>query len=290
MTIAFDAMLELARRMGGVYEGDLYKVTGTSSTTTLVSTTLTQVDDYWNGGTLFITYDAGGAGAAPQNESREITDFTASTDTVTTTTAFTVAPATGDKFGITKNDYPRHVLMRALNSALRWWGDIAYYDDTTLDTAASTLEYSLPAAAVKDLRNVMIANSTSSPYDFHPFPYWYVNRGSGKLVFRVQPAYTYNIRLIYMAPHAAVDSDDDAISTHVYIEALYAYAMAELYMWKVQTTGHDDRKWIDLYNQYLQLAEKYKRENPVPSPSKDPTYIYEPAAPADFNPYRISSS
>jgi hypothetical protein len=286
MTLAFDAMLELARRMGATYEGDLYKSTSEGTTTTLISTTLTQVDDYWNGGTLFVK------SGTLANISREITDFTASSDTVTVTTAFhaTTKMPTASQFAITKNDYPRHVLMRALNSALRWWGDIAYYDDTTLDTAASTLEYSLPAAAVRDLRNVMIANSTSSPYDFHPFPYWYVNRGSGKLVFRVQPAYTYNIRLIYMAPHAAVDSDDDAISTHIHIEALYAYAMAELYMWKVQTTGHDDRKWIDLYNQYLQLAEKYKRENPVPSPSKDPTYMYEPAAPADFNPYRISSS
>ena len=60
--------------------------TGTAdsgSTTTLVDSALTQVDDYWNGGVLAIT------GGTNSGEVRLISDFDAATDTVTVSVAFT---------------------------------------------------------------------------------------------------------------------------------------------------------------------------------------------------------
>ena len=271
MTTAFDAMLELARRLGATFEGDLYRATSEGTDTSLISTTLDQADGYWNGGILFIK------SGVFAGMSREVTGFTGTTHKVEVAREFD--PSTrvpnGSEFAITKGDYPHHAFVRALNAALRWWGDILYYDDTALDTAPSTLEYSLPPAAVNDLRNVMIATSGSWPYNFQPFPYWYVNKGSGKLVFRVQPRQPYDVGLIYVAPHGAIGQDADQIDAQVHLEALYQYAMAELYLWKVQSTGHDDRKFIDFYNQALQLAEKYKHENRRPLPGKDPSYAYD---------------
>lgn len=267
-------MLDLARRLGVVFEGDRYVASG-GSTTTLVSSVLTQSDDYWNGGTLFITYDAGGQGAAPQNQSREITDFTASNDTVTVSTAFTASVANGDKFAITKDEYPRHVMLRAINSALQWWGDIVLTDDSSITTAADTLEYSLPSAAVDDLRKVAVATRSSSPYDYEPFPYWSVDKGTGKLVFRVMPPSDRKVRLVYLAPHSGVTDDASQISSQVSLPALLHYALAECYWWRIQTVGRDDRKWVDFYNQCLQLADKYKREFPRSTPGKDPSYHFE---------------
>lgn len=272
MTIAFDAMLHLAETLNTVEQSETHLVTGTSTTTTLVSTKLTETDDYWNGGTLFITYDAAGSGAAPQNESREITDFVQSTYTVTVSPAFTAAPAIGDKFAIADNEYPRRVLLRALNSALRWYGDIITQDDTSLDTAANTLEYTLPSAAVNDLRQVYIATAKEEPYQYKPFPFWQVDIGSGKLKFRIQPEYTYNIRLVYHAPHTPLNSDDDTISPQVDLQSLYFYALAEIYQWKLQSTGRDDKRWADWYNQNMQLAEATRRRNPPARAYKDPSY------------------
>ena len=287
MTMAFDIMLQLARRLGIAREGDSYVASG-GSTTTLVCSTLTENDDYWNGGTLFITYDAGGAGAPPQNQSREITDFVASTDTVTVGTAFTASVGAGDKFVITKNDYPRYILLQAINAALQWWGDIAHTDDTSLDTAANTLEYSLPAAAVDDLRQVYIAMRANAPLDFAPFPYWRVDKGNGKLVFRVQPDSGRDIRLVYVAPHSSIASDSDMISPQVSLPALYEYALSYAYFWRIQTVGRDDRKWVDFYNQCLSLANNYKREFPRTLPARDPSYIYSASTRTQFNPHRIA--
>jgi len=267
MTSVFSVMLELARRLGATYEGDLYKSTSEGTTTTLISTTLIQTDK-WIGGTLFIK-------SGPlAGISREIVNFTPGNGTVTVATGFhasTNMPA-GSEFAIAKSDYPRHAFLRAINAALRWWGDIVYSQDITPEGQEPPLEHNLPAQAVHGLRQVLVATGPSTPRNYQPFPYWHVNKGSGKLVFRLSPGSSYHLRLLFAAPHAAVGSDEDSIDPQVHLESLYQYALAELYLWKMQSTGHDDRKFVDFYNQALQLADRYRRDNRRPLPGKDPTY------------------
>ena len=273
MTIAFDAILEIYRRLGATNEGATYKASS-GSTTTVVCAALTDSDDHWNEGTLLVLTDAGGASAVPENESRAISDFVASTDTVTVGTAFSAALAADDLFAITTDEYPRWAVLRAINAALQWYGDIPAHDDSTLDTAASTLEYSLPAAAVHDLRQVFIAAGTSTPYTYTRFPYYHVDHGNSKLVFHQQPPYVRNIRLVYMAPHDTIDSDDDTINPALHLPALYEYAVAQCYRWKTQRAGYDDKSLIDQHNHSLQLAETEKKKNPIRVVPKDVTYAY----------------
>lgn len=270
MATAFSAMYEMAWRLGALNHGAAYKSTSTGTTATLISTILTQADDAWNGGTLFIS-----TGTAA-NQSREITDFVASTDTVTVSPVFSAAIASGVEFGITKNEYPRSALLVALNNALRWWGDVPFTDESTITTAGSTLEYALPSAGVADLRQVYIATNTSSPYDYQPTRYWHVDKYNGKLVFHVQPSYARKVRLIYGAPHTTLDSDDDTIDTNISMPALIEYALAQVYQWKLQAVGGDDKKWYDFYNQSHQLAEKYKKEAPLRMPARFTTLNYIP--------------
>jgi hypothetical protein len=70
--------------------------TSAGSTTTLISTTLTEADDYWNGGYVCITDRTNAA----YGEVRAISDFTAATDTVTVDAAFSTAPGSGCTFRI----------------------------------------------------------------------------------------------------------------------------------------------------------------------------------------------
>jgi len=276
MTIAFDAILEIYRRLGATNEGATYKgdSDGVFSTTQFDCVALTESDDYWNEGTLLVLTDAGGESAAPENESRAISDFEADDDRVTVGTAFSAALAAGDLVAITTDEYPRWVILRAINAALQWYGDIPTEDDTTLDTAGSTLEYSLPAAAVNDLRQVFIAARTSTPYSYQRFPYYHVDLGNGKLVFHVQPPYIRNIRLVYMAPHATIDADDDVINAALHLPALYEHAAAQCYRWKTQKGGYDNKNLIDQYNQSLQMAADEKKKHPIHSISKDVTLWY----------------
>lgn len=69
-------------------------VTGTSTTTTLVDSGLTQVDNHWNGRiVVFLT-------GTLKWQIGIITSFTAASDTLNFTTAFTSAPTVGDLYGV----------------------------------------------------------------------------------------------------------------------------------------------------------------------------------------------
>ena len=61
----FDLTYEAASEMGILQEG---VCTGGSTETIVDSNYLTQADDYWNAGSVWITYDAAATGLAPQGE------------------------------------------------------------------------------------------------------------------------------------------------------------------------------------------------------------------------------
>ena len=68
--------------------------TSAGTTTTLVSTALTEIEDFWKGG--YVTIVAGPG----YGETRFISGFTASSDTVTVSSAFPIASSTATKFRI----------------------------------------------------------------------------------------------------------------------------------------------------------------------------------------------
>lgn len=84
------------------------------STTTIVDTTRLKSsqysDDSWTGGYARISYDAGGAAAAPEGELSPITTYAASTGTVTFNPAMTAAPASGDIYQLFRQPHPQDVL------------------------------------------------------------------------------------------------------------------------------------------------------------------------------------
>ena len=74
------ATYRLARELGIVVEG---VATGGSATTLIDTNDLTQADDYWNSASLWILRDAAEGGAAPEGQFAIVSDFTASSDTLT---------------------------------------------------------------------------------------------------------------------------------------------------------------------------------------------------------------
>ena len=91
--------------------------TGTAtggSTSTIVDTTRLKstqyADDEHIGKWARITYDAGGAGAAPEGEISPITDYVASTGTLTVNPVFTASPVSTDVYQVWSNPHPQDVL------------------------------------------------------------------------------------------------------------------------------------------------------------------------------------
>lgn len=127
---------------------------GTGSTTALVDTSRTESDDEWINSWIRIDTDAGGVGAAPEGQERRITDFVASSDTITVFPAFTAATDTGDAYSI-RQIFSYDEYKKAINHAIRmaheWWPDVT----ETIYVATSTvgghivicseqLDYALP--------------------------------------------------------------------------------------------------------------------------------------------------
>lgn len=92
------------------------------SATTLIDTNELLSTQYnsnqWVGGWLQIVRDAGGAGAAPEGESRPITTYAPATGTITVNPGFSVAPAAGDSYIVW--NYPNaNKILELVNDCLR---------------------------------------------------------------------------------------------------------------------------------------------------------------------------
>ena len=161
-------LYKTAVELGIVTEG---KATG-GSTTTIIDTSATALkefgakdDDYWNGGIGGVRYDAGGLGAAPEWEYAEISDYVKSTQTITLQDALTVAVASGDRYWLAKRTFGSlYNLIQKINDVAENYL-VPTTDITTITTASSQREYTLPAAASFDLRQVWLQRETSDSDD-----------------------------------------------------------------------------------------------------------------------------
>ena len=229
---------QLYRRLGG----KVTLATG-GTTTTIIDTKLADElgegneDDIYNGGTAIVIEDAGGANAAPEGEFSRITDYTASTQTVTVSPALTAAPAAGDRVLIVPPDFPLYDMIEVVNDALKNIGDIPKVD-TSLTTADNQTEYTLPIALKgMELLNVEIQGTTTDADNnrYSPIPFWrIVTSLPGSTATLVLPQYGsgYTIRLTYSGRHPRIDAYDDYVSEFLHPELVHAAVYAHAIQWR----------------------------------------------------------
>ena len=138
----FDLTYMVARELNIIKEGT---ATGGSTTTLIDTINLTNEDDYWNLGTVWVIYDSAGAGAAPEGEYGRISDFVKSTSVVTIPT-ITAAIAAGDRYAIADNEFTLDDIIGAISQSLREI-KVVEWDETTNEIAAAKTEYALPLVA-----------------------------------------------------------------------------------------------------------------------------------------------
>jgi hypothetical protein len=261
---AFDLMLAMAQRAQQYAKGT---ATG-GTTTTIIDTNLLGEYAFLNDndlapGTAFIVTTTDGN--APQSESRLIKTYDESANTANTI-AFSVAVGAGDTYVVCP--IRRDLFFMALNSALEDLGPLPYTDDTSLDTAANTLRYTLPTNARRDLRQVWVANHASSPYDWEENREWYVvpEDTTLNLVFRRQPRYARDIRLVYTSEHPYVDDDADEIHDLAPREYLIWRGVFHIFNQQMQSPGVERSLNTGLMNQAAEYAANALEKYPVPQP------------------------
>lgn len=202
------------------------------STSTIVDTDIADdvEDDAFKNQWAFISYDAGGAGAAPEGEFARCTGYTASSKTLSFATgSFTVAPAAGDKVTLVRDSiYSILDVMRRCNEALRDLGKLPLVD-SSLVAAAATTSYTLPLA-IKGSQIVRVdyldsATSVYIPVQFYVRP---ATTGATETLVIPQLDAGATIYITYIGDqHPWMNEFDDPVSEYI----PQALAVAKCALW-----------------------------------------------------------
>jgi hypothetical protein len=272
MTTLFDVLLQTARALEALQEGVTSAASG--GNTTLVDSQLVvrgfTDDDFFNGGTLLYQ-----PATAVNRGARLVADYTGATGTLTLAAALADTPAQGARYGVMTRRYPRELLSGKVNEALAELGDVGTLD-ISQTTLANQLQYNVPVAAKRDLRQVWLARSTTPTQTggwerqlrvrVEPGPATSV----GVLSFPEQPRVGYTIKLVYNAPHAAVAADADAISDYVSPDWLGLAAAEKLARWRLEGPGADERDLTALLNNLTLRLAQGRRRHPVATAPRFP--------------------
>ncbi len=257
---------ELAVELGIVSEGT---ASGGGTTTIADTTFLLQADDFWKGGTAWITYTSDSA--LPMGQYSVVTDFDNGNNRATINTITAVAST--DRYAIATATYPLHALIQSINRALRNI-NIEVTDTTTIDTAAAQTEYTLPDVASMDLREVWVETSTANSDDnrWVEIRNWIIQKTAtsteDELILPFQPIISRDIKLVYMAPHGKLNLYSDELDDSVHMERVIFRAAWYIMNRKVQQT-HSTEGWlIDNREYYKSLAENADTRYPILGPRK----------------------
>lgn len=255
MTTLFDLSFELIRLLGQVTEGT---ATGGSTTTIADSVERTEASDFWNLGSAWILYDAGGAGAAPQGERSVITDFAQTGGVITLRSTLTQAVAAGDKYAIAATKYPLQLLDSKINEVLQTI-PIQKDDITTVTIAAGQTEYSLPAD-VWDLKEVWLQTNSGDTNDTQPERIydWGVKKSAtgtaNVLMLGRQFDTSTPLLLKYLASHQTLRAASDKLDDSIHPNLVTYNAAVRCLLWYKTKVGNADTSVNDLLNIYQPMA------------------------------------
>jgi hypothetical protein len=256
MTITLAESTRLVALMvGEVFSG---VATGGSATTLDDTACVDYPDDFWNGGTIWLT------GGNNSGKTALITDWDLTTNKRFTFATLTLLCAAGDTYTVCSKNYSRQALRNAINQALADTPRVTQLD-ATLVGVADQLQYTLPSGVSGVVR---VANGVSPTFQNH----YRWNEYNGKLY--LDPGAAINagdtINLWYNPPYTALTSDTGTIPDLVPWErvklAAAVYALRERY----NRVGDSDGSLKAKLTEMMQQSMMAKASNPVTQIHRDP--------------------
>jgi hypothetical protein len=243
------------------------------STTTAINTLWAGVEDliYEDDdpaliyGTLVVIRDAGGAGAAPEGEFGQITDYDSSTPTITMD-ALSTGVAVGDRIGVASPLFPLEDMITCVNLALRRFGEIDV-PDTSITIVANQSEYSLPAAIQQRPQAVYRQTvQTTSNNQWELVSGWSVVQATpGSQWTLIVPPLTvgYKLKVVYRGFHPTLYSYSADIAETIHPELAITATLAEAYQWYNNQVGGSNAYFLQRENKILQDLENAKVMYPI---------------------------
>jgi len=270
VTTLFQATLELANELAILRVSTASDDGGDS--TTVKDSKRTEIDDAFNGGTLWVITDAGGESAAPEGEWARVSDFV-NTDGVITISEVTADVEEGDTYGVATGNFPLDVLISAINKyAIKH--NVIRYDRTSLDITANTSEYTLPAGIRQDnLINVYEETDTDTS-DSQPTPLNFEVQTAAagsqhKLLILSRNVTTGNdIVLEYRTKLAPMYLATDVIDDSLPMARILADAAAHARAIQMSTLTSGSELEIAMMNIHREDAALARAENPIRLPAK----------------------
>lgn len=265
----FDLAWRVAQLVGPIYSG----VATGGSATTLVDTVRLQnqfADDWFNLGTLFMVDTTDDL--APKGEMARISDFTQSSGTVTVpAAALTVAPGAGDRYALCGERFNLDRIIDAINQVLLKI-PVRTEDITTITTAGSQTEYSLPTGVLGDDIEVYLQGHTSDTDDYQwtPMHNWYISEtgtGTAKLlILGSQPITGRLLKIVYLAPHSPLYVYSDKLREDVEINHVIYAAAASLLQDELNMSGSQDKMLIAKLRDMRSMADDWMYRAPAMRP------------------------
>lgn len=168
-------------------------------------------------------------------------------------------PAAGAEFCVTHKRVSRAILMEAVNTAVKGYGEIAV-ENESLYIVGAQVDYALPTA-VQGQRVVgcwIEQQNDGLPYYEVPAGYWWIDAGR-YLRFRSVDNFAAGkkIRLLYYGQHETMDQDQDDLSPDISSAFVLDRAIAEcwLHLHRIEGLPEYERH----ANLQLQLAAEDRR-------------------------------
>lgn len=216
--------------------------TGGSATTIVDTSISTDYQDYsdFQSNYAFVRYDAGGAGAAPEGEVQLVTNYVASTTTLTVNT-YTAAVAAGDKITLVRGSVlPLSDLINICDMSIKELYQVPDVD-ITITTAANQTEHSVPTGVWwQNIVQLEIQGDKSDAndqrYSIIPRAMWKVvpPASEGGTATLVIPQFTsgYVVRVTFLRPHADLHTYASDISKAINPTLAVAKCALECALWK----------------------------------------------------------
>jgi len=232
-------------------------------------------DGDWEQSPIFITYDAAGAGAAPQGEFSVCSAYTDSTGTFSVSPNFTVAPASGDYYAYALSIFPLYTMVLMANQGLQGLGDVLLAD-TSLTSVAGQRRYSIPVG-LKRRRPLLVqiatlddaddpAYSDIPDYDWVPA----APGSTGAIELVRQPLAGQTLRLWYKGKHASLNIYSDVVSETIEPELAAVATAYQAAKWLNGAMAGGDNYWIsresELKREYDELRSAMAVQLPPPQP------------------------
>jgi hypothetical protein len=286
-----DVLVSVFDKLGKLNEST---ATGGSTSSVVDSTQTAQrsrfTDDCIDG-VVFITYDAGGAGAAPEKEFATISAFAESTGTYSTGT-FTAAPAANDRYAWANAEYPVQKMITLLNDALQNLGQVPCVDSTTLDTDSTHTEYAVSVDWKYRVEKVWIQGKTTDSSDnqwipIHGWKYVPAAGGTaGKLIFEEYPYDSRDIKVLYYANHPKVNIYSDVINEHLDRELVVRALQASALEWNNNRINGSNPYLVQSWNQAEQKLSERRLTHPVTRPHR-PNIIWNTGEDEDEDEFMV---